>query len=112
MPLKKNIWLIYYAFLAMGLVYLVVASYSKWQTLKTDAMVELDYLNRILSSSLTLNFDQQEIMLELLGQQFLAEDSSVDINDTRRLLDKILLQNTTLLALGLANLDGDIKVGS
>jgi len=111
-PLKKNIWLIYYAFLAMGLVYLVVASYSKWQTLKTDAMVELDYLNRILSSSLTLNFDQQEIMLELLGQQFLAEDSSVDINDTRRLLDKILLQNTTLLALGLANLDGDIKVGS
>jgi len=111
-PLKKKIWLIYYAFLALGLVYLVVASYSKWQALKTDAMVELDYLNRILSSSLTLNFDQQEIMLELLGQQLLAEDSSADIDDARRLLDKILLQNNTLLALGLANLDGDIKVGS
>jgi len=30
----------------------------------------------------------------------------------RRLLDSILRQNTSLLAFGLANLDGDIKVGS
>lgn len=112
MPLKKNIWLIYYAFMALGLVYLVAASYSKWQALKTDAVVELAYLNRILSSSLSLNFDQQEIMLELLGQQLLADDSTADIDDTRHLLDSILQQNSSLLAFGLANLDGDIKVGS
>ena len=59
MPFKKNIWFIYYAFLALGLVYLVASAYSRWEALKSDAVVELAYLNRILSSSLTLNFDQQ-----------------------------------------------------
>ena len=112
LPFKKNIWLIYYAFLALGLVYLVISAYSRWETLKTDAVMELAYLNRILSSSLTLNFDQQEIMLDLLGRQLLAADSSATIEQSRKLLDDILLHNETLLAFGLANLDGEIKVGS
>ena len=112
MPLKKNIWLIYYAFLALGLVYLVATTYTRWVELKDDAIVELAYLNRILSSSLTLNLDQQEIMLELLGQQLLADDSTAKVNEVRRQLDDILRQNKSLLAFGLANLDGDIKVGS
>ena len=112
LPIKKNIWLIYYAFLALGLVYLVVSAYSRWEALKTGAVVELAYLNRILSSSLTLNFDQQEIMLDLLGRQLLAAESSATIEQSRKLLDDILLHNKTLLAFGLANLDGDIKVGS
>ena len=56
MLLKKNIWLIYYAFLALGLVYLVSTVHSSWRALKSDAVVELGYLNRILSSTLTLNF--------------------------------------------------------
>ena len=112
LPFKKNIWLIYYAFLALGLVYLVISAYSRWETLKTDAVIELAYLNRILSSSLTLNFDQQEIMLDLLGRQLLAADSSATIEQSRKLLDDILLHNETLLAFGLANLDGEIKVGS
>jgi diguanylate cyclase (GGDEF)-like protein len=111
-PFKKNIWLIYYAFFALGLVYLVVSSASRWEALKTDAVVELAYLNRILSSSLTLNFDQQEIMLELLGRQLLTDDPSLDIQQTRELLDDILSRNNTLLAFGLANLDGDITLGS
>jgi diguanylate cyclase (GGDEF)-like protein len=112
LPFRKNIWLIYYAFFALGLIYLVASSYSRWEALKTDAVVDLAYLNRILSSSLTLNFDQQEIMLELLGRQLLTDDSTLDTQQTRKLLDDILLKNRTLMAFGLANLDGEITVGS
>jgi len=112
LPFRKNIWLIYFAFFALGLIYLVVSSSSRWQVLKTDAIVDLAYLNRILSASLTINFDQQEIMLELLGRQLLTNDSTLDAQQTRKLLDDILLKNSTLLAFGLANLDGDITVGS
>ncbi len=96
------------AFFALGLIYLVASSSSRWEALKTDAVVDLAYLNRILSSSLTLNFDQQEIMLDLLGRQLLTDDSSLDTQQTRKLLDDILLKNYTLLAFGLANLDGEI----
>ena len=55
-------------------------------------MVELAYLNRILSSSLTLNFDQQEVMLDLLGRQLLADDSTEDIDQTHQLLDDICVR--------------------
>ena len=51
-------------------------------------------------------------MLELLGRQLLTNDSTLDAQQTRKLLDDILLKNSTLLAFGLANLDGDITVGS
>ena len=112
MPFKKKIWLIYYALFALGLIYLVASAYSRWEGLKTHAVFELAYLNRILSSSLTLNFDQHEIMLDLLGRQLLADDPTANIDQAHRLLDNILRQNKTLLAFGLANLDGDIKIGS
>ena len=112
MLLKKNIWLIYYAFLVLGLVYLVATSYSRWEALKADAVVELAYLNRILSSSLILNFDQQEIMLDLLGRQLLADGASTRKAESQKTLDRILRQNQSLLAFGLVNLDGDIIFGS
>jgi diguanylate cyclase (GGDEF)-like protein len=94
---KKNIWLIYNMFLAMGLVYLVATTYSRWEE---------------IASSMILNFDQQEIMLDLLGRQILADKSTQSKIRTQRLLDKILQQNNSLLAFGLANMDGDIVVGS
>ena len=112
MQSKKNIWLIYNMFLAMGLVYLVATTYSRWEEIRQNATVELAYLNRIFASSMTLNFDQQEIMLDLLGRQILADKSTQSKIRTQRLLDKILQQNNSLLAFGLANMEGDIVVGS
>ncbi|MCP4334734.1 MAG: EAL domain-containing protein [Gammaproteobacteria bacterium] len=112
MSIKRNIWLIFYAFLLLGLVYLVASAYSRWEAIKADAEVELAYLNRIFSSSLTLNFDQQEIMLDLLGRQLLAGESPGSVVDAQKMLDSILQQNHSLLAFGLANLDGDIVLGS
>jgi diguanylate cyclase (GGDEF)-like protein len=110
--LKKNIWLIYYAFLAVGLLYLVATAYSRWQALESDAVVELAYLNRMMSSSLALNFDQQAIMLDLLGRQLLVDQSADSRAQAQASLDRILQQNKSLLAFGLANLDGEIVVGS
>lgn len=112
MQFKKNIWLIYNVFLVMGLVYFVATTYSRWEELRQGAAVELAYLNRIFASSITLNFDQQEIMLDLLGRQILADKSTQGETRTQRLLDRILQQNSSLLAFGLANLDGDIVVSS
>lgn len=112
MPYKKNIWLIYNVFLILGLIYLIATTYSRWVEIKTSATVELAYLNRIFSSSVVLNFDQQEIMLDLLGRQILAGKAYENTKETRGLLDSVLKKNKSLLAFGLANLDGDIKVGS
>lgn len=112
MPVKKTLWSIYYTFLVLGLVYLVVTTYSRWEELKNGAAIELEYLNRIFLSSVTLNFDQQEIMLDLLGRQILAGNAHENTKATRDLLDSVLQKNKSLIAFGLANLEGDITVGS
>jgi hypothetical protein len=109
---KKNIWLIYNVFLVLGLVYLVATAYSRWEEIKSDSAIELAYLNRIFASSITSNFNQQEIMLDLLGRQIIADKSAGSTARTRRLLDNILQQNKSLLGFGLANLEGKITVGS
>jgi len=111
-PFKKNIWLIYNVFLVLGLVYLVATAYSRWEEIKSDSAIELAYLNRIFASSVTSNFNQQEIMLDLLGRQIIADKSAGSIARTQRLLDNILQQNKSLLGFGLANLEGKITVGS
>lgn len=112
MSFKKNIWLIYNVFLVLGLGYLVATAYSRWEEIKSDSATELAYLNRIFASSITSNFNQQEIMLDLLGRQILADKSSDHAGRTQRLLDKILQQNKSLLGFGLSNLEGKITVGS
>ena len=111
-PIKKTLWSIYYIFLFLGLVYLVITTYSRWEELKNGAAIELEYLNRIFLSSVTLNFDQQEIMLDLLGRQILAGSAFENTKETRDLLDSVLQKNKSLIAFGLANLEGDITVGS
>ena len=68
MSFKKNIWLIYYVFLGLGLIYLVASAYTRWEEIQHDSAIELSYLNRIFASSVTSNFDQQEIMLDLLAR--------------------------------------------
>jgi diguanylate cyclase (GGDEF)-like protein len=111
-PIAKDIWLIYKLFLCLGLVYLVVTAYSRWQEINSSSEVELAYLNRVFSSSITLTFDQQEIMLDLLGRQIMSDESPDRRQRARRLLDGVLEKNDSLLAFGLANLDGEVIVGS
>lgn len=111
-PFTKNIWLIYKLFLILGLGYLVATAYTRWDEIKSSSAVELAYLNRVFSSSVKLNFDQQEIMLDLLGRQILNDESPDRWQRAQSLLDSVLKQNESLLAFGLANLDGDIIVGS
>lgn len=112
MSAKNNLWSLYKTFLLLGVIYLVAATYFKWEELKAAATIELAYLNRIFSSSVTLNFDQQEIMLDLLGKKILATAAFDNKQETRELLDDVLQKNKSLIAFGLANLKGDITIGS
>jgi signal transduction histidine kinase len=51
-------------------------------------------------------------MLDLLGRQILAGNAHENTKATRDLLDSVLQKNKSLIAFGLANLEGDITVGS
>ncbi len=108
MFLKKNIWLIFYILLFIGSIYLASSIYSSWNNIQTKTAEELSYLNKIFSSSVTSTFDQQEIMLELLGQQLTNKNLSVDVKEKTNILDKLVNQNSSLIGMGLSNVDGQL----
>ena len=112
MFLKKNIWLIFYALLLIGLIYLVLSIFLSWNNIKNKSAEELTYLNRIFASSVTSTFDQQEIMLELLGQQLLSNKQYKNHKVTSHILDQLLKQNTSLIGFALSNLDGKLLAAS
>lgn len=112
MFIRKNIWTIFYILLFLGGIYLVTSILSAWQDIKNDTRAELSYLNRIFSSSVSSNFDQQEIMLDLLGHQLLNNDFYKEQAQAELILDRILQQNHSLLALALSNIDGQLIVTS
>ncbi len=112
MFLKKNIWLIFYALLLLGLIYLVISIFSTWHNIKTKTAEEISNRNHLFVSSVTSTFEQQEMMLELLGQQLLNDDQYKNKENTTIKLDRLLKQNTSLIGFGLANLDGQLLVTS
>ena len=112
MLLKKNIWLIFYVLLLLGLIYLVITTNSLWANIQNKNSTDLAYLNRIFSSSVSSSLDQQEIMLDLLGQQFLNEKNHLDKSLARRQLDIVMQRNKAFVGFGFANVDGEVLVGS
>lgn len=112
MFLKKNIWLIFYSLLLLGVLYLVFSIDVSWNNILKKSTNQLSYLNIIFSSSVTSTFDQQQIMLELLGQQALDNIENHPGHDNSLLFDKILKQNHSLIGFGLADTNGQLQIVS
>ncbi len=112
MFLKKNIWLIFYALLLLGIIYMLITTDSVWRNIQHNNSSDLAYLNRIFSSSVSSSFDQQEIMLELLGQGLVSEFDNLDIARKTRQLDDIMQRNKAFVGFGFASIEGDILVAT
>ena len=108
MPLKKNIWVIFYFLLLLGVIYLISSAFSTWQSLLSRSHNELAFLNKIFSSSVTSTFDQQEIMLELLGQDLIRIEAENFESVSTSKLDKLLDQQKSIVGFGLFKTDGNI----
>ena len=112
MLLKKNNWVIFYFLLFLGVIYLIISAFSTWQNLLSRSQNEIAFLNKIFSSSVTSTFDQQEIMLELLGHDLLSIETNHFASKSTLKLDKLLDQQQSIIGFGLFNVDGNILAAS
>ncbi len=112
MFVTKNIWTIFYLLILLGGIYLVTSIWAIWQETQRFASAELSYINRLFSSSVSTNFDQQEIMLSLAGNQLLNDNLLQDESRASGIFDRLLKQNRSLVASGIANIDGQVVAGS
>lgn len=112
MFLRKNIWTIFYLLMLLGGIYLISSIWDTWQETRRFTSTELSYINRIFSSSVTSSLDQQEIVLSLTGDRLLNDNLLLDESGSRVIFDRLLQQNRSLVASGLANIDGRVIAGS
>ncbi len=108
MSLRRSIWIIFHALIGIGVIYFAWSSYLRWQDIRNQAEQDLRYLNHVFSSSVSLNFKQQEIMLQLIGEQLLRDATLQNAEAATAFLDRILQQHPSLNGLGLISPDGDL----
>ncbi len=112
MLLKRNIWLVFYTLVVVGVLYLAFTITSAWWGIQDRTRGELATVNRIYSASVQTSFDQLEIMLDLLGNDLLNDKLYEDSERATALLDTLMARNKALVGFGLSDLDGNLIAAS
>ena len=108
MSLRRSVWIIFQVLIGIGILYLALSAFLRWQDIREQAKQELRYLNHVFASSLTLNFKQQEIMLQLIGEQMVRDLDRQTPSEAAHFLDRIQALHPSLNGLGLITPDGDL----
>jgi diguanylate cyclase (GGDEF)-like protein len=98
--LQKNIWIIFYALVVGSFLFLIYASYSKWESIHTDYADYQTNQVKLLSNAMHGLLLAQETSLDILGHQLLKEQNEA-------LLDDLLALNPSVVAYGLTDADGN-----
>lgn len=104
---RKNIWLIFYFFILLGFLALSIMGYVKWINIQKSHKLEQENMVTILRSSTHSLFSMQELVLDILGDRFMEDDSYKHHETIRNKLNKILELNPAIFAFGLVNTDGN-----
>ncbi len=112
MLLRQNIWFTFNVLLILSLLYLSASIYIIWLGIQKNGIEEISYVNKVFTSSVKSTFDQQEIMLELLGQQLMKDNQYLDRSGSSAILDLLLQENKALVGFGLADISGNLIASS
>jgi len=111
--IKRNIWSLFYILFIFGTIFLVGASYYKWEDLKQKSFLKQESLVSLVSNATNSLFVAQEMLLDVLGSNLVKNDAYKDVLQTSKLLDEMLLLNPSIAAFGLVTPKGKIvTVGS
>ncbi|MBD3754377.1 MAG: EAL domain-containing protein [Gammaproteobacteria bacterium] len=106
MLLKKNIWSLFYLILAVSTLTLLSLFHSKYQTLEHAVFNELASVNRLISNSFHSSLVENELLLDILGNNLLENQTYLDQTKAQQLLKKMLYTKPELAGFGLVDPQG------
>lgn len=105
--MKKNIWTFYFLVLTISIVGFIAFAYNTFEAkqheLKTEQSSTLQLLQHTFQSSLIEN----ELLLDILGNQLLENQNYLDQQKTHQLLKKMLDAKPELAGFGLTDTNGN-----
>lgn len=103
----KNNWSIFYLILLLNTLVLVLLTYGKYQDLKDKKYNDQSAIVKLLSHSFHSKLVENELLLDLLGNQLLENNRYLNKDKAQGLLKKMLETNPSLGGFGLVNPQGD-----
>ncbi|MCF6173226.1 MAG: EAL domain-containing protein [Campylobacteraceae bacterium] len=104
--IKKNIWFLFYLLVLGGTVFFLITSYYKWKSLKQKYLLKQENLVSIVSNTTNSLFNAQEMLLNVLGNDLVKNDTYKDDLKISKLLDEMLKLDPNILAFGVATPKG------
>ena len=107
---KRDIWKLFYTILILSIIFIVATSYLLWEVKKEDYRERQE--TQVSSTSYYLEdlFGQYETILDIIGENILQEDGTIE--KKRKLLDQILALNPTLACFRIYAPNGEVIFAS
>lgn len=105
---KRNIWTLFIILIAGGGLFLVLASLAKWDEIQSDYSDRQRNLVNLISNATNALFVTQEMMLDILGNELIKDETYKHQVESKRILNDLLALNPSIVAFGLATPEGKI----
>ena len=112
MFIRKNIWLIFYMMLFVGLILTGVLLYFKFQSIKQDFQKNQEHYVSIIQNSFHSILLQHETTLDFIGNQLLFDYHANKPNQRQKVLDQALKKDPDLAGYGLIDIEGNFIAAS
>ncbi len=105
---KRNIWTLFIILIAGGGLFLVLASLAKWDEIQSDYSDRQRNLVNLISNATNALFVTQEMMLDILGNELIKDETYKHQVESKRILNDLLALNPSIVAFGLATPEGKL----
>ena len=112
MFIRKNIWLIFYIMLFVGLLLTGVLLYVKYQSIEEGFKKSQEHHLSIIHNSFHSILRQHETTLDFIGNELLFHLNNYDIQKKQSILDNALKKSPELAGYGLLDTQGNFIVSS
>lgn len=108
--LKKNIWLLFYVFLIIGFVSLFSNIYFSSMNTLNKYKFEQENITKMTANSLNSVFSQYEMILNILNLEIVKNNHLMRDKTIIETFDKLTGLNSSILALGVSDTNGNINI--
>lgn len=109
---NKALWGTYLFIVCFSLIAAGTFINLKWQDVKADATVQQTYTNKLIANSIYNYLNKYEVFLNVVGSRLfdlLSENKTIEAS---KIVEDIMIKQSELSGIGLANLNGELILTS
>ena len=110
--LKRNIWTLYRLLALISSVIFLFIAWQQWQKVERSHSQEQYNAVQIFTTGITSLLNNQEMVLDVLGDRLLSENNYQSKDAGQEWLDSLLTINNSIAAFGLSDPYGNIRLVS